>query len=83
MSTPDSDPRVVAAWDRAAQARDLADRLLAINNYDLSSDEGWAAYNADHDADVAGERYQEIWHEVNAELHPDLYADQPDPEAEP
>jgi hypothetical protein len=82
MSTPDGDPRVVAAWDRAARARDHADRLIAINN-DLSTDQGWAAYNADIDAEVAGDCYQDIWHEVNAELHPDLYADQSDPEAEP
>jgi hypothetical protein len=82
MSTPDSDPRVVAAWDRAAHARDHADRLLALSN-DLGTARGEAAYLADHDAEVAGERYEDIWHEVNAELHPDLYAGQSDPEAEP
>jgi hypothetical protein len=82
MSTPDSDPRVLAAWDRAAQARDHADRLIAISN-DLSTAGGEAAYLADHDADVASDHYENIWHEVNAELHPGLYAGQPDPEAEP
>ena len=81
MSTPDGDPRVMAAWDRAAQARDHADRLMAIST-DLRTAEGEAAYLADHDAEVAGERYEDVWHEVNAELHPGLYADQSDPEAE-
>jgi hypothetical protein len=81
MSTPDRDPRVLAAWDRAAQAREHADRLLAISN-DLDTAEGWVAYDADHDAEVAGEQYDDIWHDVNAELHPGLYADQSDPEAE-
>jgi hypothetical protein len=82
MSTPDSDPRVLAAWDRAAQAHEHASRLRAISN-DLSTDEGWAAYEAHIDAELTGDHYEDIWHEVNAELHPDLYADQSDPEAEP
>jgi len=82
MSTPEDDPRVQAAWDCSVEAREHADRLLAINN-DLSTPEGWAAYIADHEAEEAGDRYHDAWHEVNAELHPELYADQPDPEAEP
>jgi hypothetical protein len=81
MSTPDDDPRVQAAWDRSGQAREHADRLIAISN-DLSTDEGQAAFIADYEADVAGEQYNEIWHDVNAELHPELYAEQPDLEAE-
>jgi hypothetical protein len=81
MTTPESDPRVRAAWDRAARAREHADRLLAISN-DLSTNEGWASYEADLDAEAAGEQYTGTWHDVNAELHPELYADQSDPEAE-
>ena len=81
MSTPDGDPRVRAAWDRAVQAREHADRLLAISN-DLSTDEGEDAHVADHDADVANDLYGQSWHEVNAELHPGLYAGQSDLEAE-
>lgn len=81
MSTPDSDPRVQAARDRAAQAREHADRLLAINN-DLSTDEGWAAYNAYVDAEEASRQYDNIWDDVYAELHPELHVGKSDPEAE-
>lgn len=79
---PEDDPRVQAARDRYIQAREHADRLLAINN-NLDTDEGQAAYVADHDAEVADEQYDQVWHEVNAELHPEWYADFSDPEAEP
>jgi hypothetical protein len=82
MTTPDDDPRVRAAWDRAAQAHEHAERLRAISN-DLSTDEGMAAFDAHCDAENASWLYDGIWSEVYDELHPELEAGQCDPEAEP
>jgi hypothetical protein len=76
---PDPRPEVEAARQNYIQLQAEADQLREISN-DVSTPEGERAWEADHWAEVAWERYHATWHGPAAE--PEAEYDL-EPEAEP
>jgi hypothetical protein len=66
VTVPDPRPEVEAARQNYIQVRGEAERLREISN-DVSTPAGERAWEADHYAEVAWERYHDAWHDPEPE----------------